>query len=341
MLKYIAKRLLRSLVTLAIVITIIFSLLRLMPIEGYFPNYDKLSPGQIQASLTSMGLLDPLPVQLWNFISGVFQGDLGTSLVYRVNVPITQIIAEKAPISIELGLLSVGLSLLVGIPLGVGMALASLARQKKGVPALVKRTPLRRCMDAVGMFFATIWEKIGTIFIVVIQAVPSAVYYLFIQLYGTDLFGLPTLFNKNNYATWILPVVSLALGNIAYYAMWLRRYMTDEINKDYVQLAKAKGVSSSGIMFRHVFRNAFVPMIQYLPGSILFTVMGSIYVESLYSIPGMGGLLVNVIQRQDNTMVQALVLIYSVISIVALILGDILMSIADPRIKLGKKEEAR
>ena len=113
MLKYIAKRLLRSLVTLAIVITIIFSLLRLMPIEGYFPNYDKLSPGQIQASLTSMGLLDPLPVQLWNFISGVFQGDLGTSLVYRVNVPITQIIAEKAPISIELGLLSVGLSLLV------------------------------------------------------------------------------------------------------------------------------------------------------------------------------------------------------------------------------------
>ena len=82
-------------------------------------------------------------------------------------------------------------------------------------------------------------------------------------------------------------------------------------------------------------------MIQYLPGSILFTMMGSIYVESLYSIPGMGGLLVNVIQRQDNTMVQALVLIYSVISIVALILGDILMSIADPRIKLGKKEEAR
>lgn len=191
------------------------------------------------------------------------------------------------------------------------------------------------------MFFATIWEKLGTIFIVVIQAVPAAVYYLFIQLYGTDLFGIPTLFNKNNYATWILPVVSLALGNIAYYAMWLRRYMTDEINKDYVQLARAKGVSSSGIMFRHVFRNAFVPMIQYLPGSILFTMMGSIYVESLYSIPGMGGLLVNVIQRQDNTMVQALVLIYSVISIVALILGDILMSIADPRIKLGKKEEAR
>lgn len=341
MLKYIAKRLLRSLVTLAIVITIIFSLLRLMPIEGYFPNYDKLSPGQIQASLTSMGLLDPLPVQLWNFISGVFQGDLGTSLIYRVNVPITQIIAEKAPISIELGLLSVGLSLLVGIPLGVGMALASLVKQKKGVPSLAKKTALRKCLDSVGMFFATIWEKLGTIFIVVIQAVPAAVYYLFIQLYGTDLFGIPTLFNKNNYATWILPVVSLALGNIAYYAMWLRRYMTDEINKDYVQLARAKGVSSSGIMFRHVFRNAFVPMIQYLPGSILFTMMGSIYVESLYSIPGMGGLLVNVIQRQDNTMVQALVLIYSVISILALILGDILMSIADPRIKLGKKEEAR
>ena len=77
-----------------------------------------------------------------------------------MNVPITQIIAEKAPISIELGLLSVGLSLVVGIPLGVGMALASLVKQKKGVPSLAKKTALGKCMDAVGMFFATIWEDV-------------------------------------------------------------------------------------------------------------------------------------------------------------------------------------
>lgn len=341
MIKYIVKRLLHSLVTLVIVITIIFSLLRMMPVEGYFSNYEKMSPAQIQTGLTNMGLLDPLPVQLGRFMGGLFQGDLGTSMKYRVNVPITQILGEKAPVSIQLGLLAVGLSLLIGLPLGVAMALSSLMKQKKGIPSLKKKTMLQRCMESVGMFFVTIWEKLGTIFIVVIQAVPAAVYYLFIQLYGTDQLGIPTLFSYDRPETWILPVISLSLGNIAYYAMWLRRYMTDEINKDYVQLARAKGVSSSGIMFRHVFRNAFVPLIQYLPGSILFTVMGSIYVESIYSIPGMGGLLVNVIQIQDNSMVQALVLIYSIISIIALILGDVLMSLADPRIKLGKKEEAR
>ena len=149
------------------------------------------------------------------------------------------------------------------------------------------------------------------------------------------------LFDASNWRCWVLPVLSLALGNIAYYAMWLRRYMVDESNKDYVKLARAKGVSSSNIMKNHILRNAIVPMVQYLPGSLLFTMCGSIYVESLYSIPGMGGLLVDVIKRQDNTMVQALVLIFAVIGILGLLLGDILMAIVDPRISFTKKEGSR
>lgn len=90
-------------------------------------------------------------------------------------------------------------------------------------------------------------------------------------------------------------------------------------------------------MARHVFPNAFVPLIQTIPSMILLTAMGSIYVESLYSVPGMGGLLVDVIQRQDNAMVQALVLIYASLSIVGLLLGDILMGICDPRITFTSK----
>ncbi len=123
--------------------------------------------------------------------------------------------------------------------------------------------------------------------------------------------------------------------------MWLRRYMVDELNKDYIRLARAKGVDSKSIMKNHVFRNAFVPMVQYLPTSLLYTIAGSIYIESLYSVPGMGGLLVNVIQRQDNNMVQALVLIYSAVGIVGLLLGDILMNLMDPRISFVKKGGAR
>ena len=123
--------------------------------------------------------------------------------------------------------------------------------------------------------------------------------------------------------------------------MWLRRYMVDEINKDYVKLARAKGVASSRITMRHVFRNAFVPMIQYIPSSLLFTISGSIYIESLYSVPGMGGLLVDVITRQDNTMVQTLVMIYATIGIVGMLLGDLLMAVIDPRISFARKEGVR
>ena len=149
------------------------------------------------------------------------------------------------------------------------------------------------------------------------------------------------LFDRNNWHNWILPVFSMSLGNIAYYAMWLRRYMVDEMNKDYVKLARAKGVENKKITMRHVFRNAFVPMVQYIPTSLMYTICGSIYIESLYSIPGMGGLLVDVINRQDNPMVQAIVMIYSCIGIIGLLLGDLLMTVIDPRITFAKKEGAR
>lgn len=149
------------------------------------------------------------------------------------------------------------------------------------------------------------------------------------------------LFDKSKPVSWILPVISMALGNIASYAMWMRRYMVDEMNRDYVKLARGKGVSENSIMINHVLRNAFVPMAQYLPASILYTIAGSIYIESLYSIPGMGGLLVEAIQRQDNTLVQGIVIIYSLLGIMGLVLGDIAMSIVDPRIRLVKSGGGR
>ena len=313
MLKYSLKRLSSSLLTLLIIVSVVFILLRQMPIEGYFDNFDKLDQASINAKLNQLGLNDPIPVQLWNFLKGVMNGDLGTSARYSVGAPITGLIAKKAPISIKLGVMSMALSLLMGIPLGTAMA-----RNK-------------------GKF----WDKIGTMYIVFINAVPAAVYYIFIQMYGTSALGISMLFDLNDPITWILPVFSMALGNTAYYAMWLRRYMVDEMNKDYVRLARAKGVSGQNIMMKHVLRNAFVPMIQYIPTSLLYTVCGSIYIESLYSIPGMGGLLVDVIGRQDNPMVQSIVIIYSCIGIVGLLLGDLLMGLIDPRISFTKKEGAR
>lgn len=184
-------------------------------------------------------------------------------------------------------------------------------------------------------------DKLGNAYIVFIQAVPNAVYFIFIQLYGSDLFGVSMLYKETEWTSLILPVISLALPSISSYAMWLRRYMVDETNKDYIKLARAKGVPNSTIWFRHVFRNSVVPMVNLIPGSILLTISGSIYVESLYSIPGMGGLLVDVIKRQDNNMVLALVVIFAVMSILGLLLGDLLMAVVDPRISFTKKEGSR
>lgn len=304
----------QSLITVLIVLTLVFLLMRLLPMEGYFGDgYDKLDFAQREAVLKSMGLLDPWYTQLMNFYISLSKGDLGTSITFRKNIPITEIIGPKIPYSFKFGMVAIALSLSLGLCLGVFQA-----REKD-----------------------KFIDRLGTGYIVFINAVPAAVYFLFLQLYVTEYTGLPVLFDKDKPISWILPAICMSLGGIAGYAMWIRRFMVDELNKDYIKLAKAKGMSSTAIMFKHVLRNAFVPMAQYLPTSLLMTIAGSIYIESLYSIPGMGGLLIDAISRQDNPLVQALVLIYSTIGIFGLFIGDMLMAFIDPRIRLVKGGGAR
>ena len=321
MIKYIFKRVGRSLLTLLLIIAAVFVLLRKMPIEGYFNNYEKMTPTQVRVGLANLGLDKPIPAQFTAFLKNMLKGDLGLSHKYRVNYPISSLIADKMPLSLKIGLMAMILGLFVGLSLGVLMARS--ARSKARIKLL---------------------DRAGTVIVVLVQAIPSAVYYLFIQIYGTELLGmffpLPTLFVRENLLTWVLPVFSLSLGTMAWSAMWIRRYMVDDSTKDYVQLARAKGVSAGKISM-HIFRNAFVPLTQGIPIMVLVTLMGSLYVESRYSIPGMGGLLVDVIKRQDNTVVQALVVIYSAVSILGLLIGDIVMALQDPRISLAKGGETR
>ena len=286
-----------------------------MPLEGYFPvNYDRLTELERNTILQHMGLLDPVPVQMFNFFKQVFtEFDFGTSIRYRINIPVIDIIREKAPISLQFGLSA----LLLGIP--IGWALGIMMARKKGGG----------------------WDKGGTFYIAMMNSVPAAVYIIVIQLYGSTLLGVPMLFDPDIPATRILPIFTLMLPVIASNAFWMRRFMVDEINKDYIKLAYAKGVPHTEVFFRHVFRNAVVPMTNTIPAAILFTIVGSIFVEGFFSIPGTGGLLIQVIQRQDNPLVQALVIIYSTLGIFGLLLGDLLMAFVDPRIKLHKKGDQR
>ena len=313
MLKNALKRIGRSMITIVIILTVLFAMLQVMPVEGYFNNYEKMSPQQIELGLRELGLTDPIYVQVFRFVKNLFTGDLGVSHRYRENVPITTILAEKIPYSLRFGLISMAVSLPLGMILGIAMAL-----NKGGI-----------------------LDKLGNGYIVVIQAVPNAIYFLLIQVYGSELLNCSMLYREGNPITVVLPILTLAMPSIASYGMWLRRYMVDETNKDYIKLARAKGVPNATIWFKHVFRNSIVPMVQTIPGSLLMTISGSIYTESLYSIPGMGGLLVDVIKRQDNNLVQVLVLLFACMGIVGLLLGDIAMTLVDPRISFTKKGGAR
>ncbi len=315
MVKYSIKRLLQSLVTVFIIITVVFLLLRLMPPTGYFADDEllKMTPEQINTQLKMMGLLDNPFVQLFRFYGQILTFNFGLSMKLAKNKPVTSIIGSKFPVSLAFGVVSLIISIILGVLLGVQQA------RKKG-----------KFSDAA-----------GTVYTIFVNSVPPLVTYALILAFGTRVLGLPSLYKKGNLISAILPVISMSLGSIAGYALWTRRYMVDELNKDYIKLARAKGLPYSTIMTKHVLRNAFVPLAQYLPASFLLTIGGSLLVERYYSIPGMGSLLVDAIQKQDNTVVQTCVLLYSILGIVGVFLGDILMMIIDPRISLDSKGGTR
>ncbi len=315
MLRYALGRLGRAAITLFLVLSIVFLLMRLMPVDTYFEGRsDTMSETIKENILRQLGLLDPWYVQLKNFwVKLLLHGDLGESIVIQKGVKCVDLMVPKAINSFRFGAIAMVFQLVLGYSMGVLMA-----RWK-------------------GKFF----DRLGNAYVLLINALPAAVYYLFIQLYLSTLLSLPMFYDKFDKSSMILPILCLALPGIASNAMWMRRYMVDQMNLDYIRLARAKGMTSSQVAFRHVMRNAFIPMAQSLPTTLLFTISGSLYVESLFSIPGMGGLLIISIQRQDNTMVQAMVLLYSVISVIGLLLGDIMMMLCDPRISLTKKGGSR
>jgi len=305
---YILKRLGQSLITVAIVVLSVFMLLRLMPTSGYFTREDYVNMDETArtAYLRTMGVLDNPMVQFGKFLKGLVQGDLGRSISIYPRTPVTAIIGEKAPYSIYFGLASIVISMSAGLGLGVLMA-----RRKDGLI-----------------------DSAGTIYVTIVRAIPSLIWLFLIQQFVSGLMGWPMVFYGDRPVSWILPTISFSLSGIAWYAIWLRRFMVDEENRDYVKFATAKGLPRKRVASGHIMRNALVPLVQYFPQQILLTIAGSLLIESIYSIPGMGGLLVNAIRQQDNPIVQSLVLLYAVLGVLGVFLGDLLMVFVDPRIKL-------
>jgi len=316
MLRYITKRLFQSLLTVLLVVAVVFLLLRLMPTDYYFTEEEqmKLTDEQKHDKLLAAGLLDHPFIQLGRYFMRLLQGDLGESRRIMFGKPVINLIGDKFAISMRLGLTALGISLVVGVVLGIFQA-----RFKDGL-----------------------FDNIGTAYTVFVNAVPGLVSYSLILIFGARVLGLPSMYSvRKPIDSSILPIVCLSIGSIAGYMLWMRRYMVDEVNKDYIRLAKLKGLSDGEVMFKHVMKNAFLPMAQFLPQSILTTVGGSLLIERFFAIPGMGPLLTDAISKYDTNLVQALIMLYASLGIFGLFLGDLFLGILDPRIQLTGKGGTR
>ena len=290
MFKYTIKRLLQSVVTVLIVVTIVFLLMRMLPTDYFFTEDQlmKFTPEQKEEQLQAAGLLDPMPKQLVRYYGQLLKFDFGESRRIQNGVDVVSVIGDKFTISMKLGCTALVISLFVGILIGI---IQTLNKDR-------------------------ILDHVGTAYTIFVNAVPSLVSYSLVLAFGSKVLGLPSLYSTRNPSeTSILPIVCLSLASIASYALWTRRYMVDELNKDYIKLARVKGTSSAGIMIKHVFKNAFVPLAQYVPASFLYTIGGSLLVERFFSVPGMGPLLTDAIVRYDVNVVQTLVVLYAVLGI--------------------------
>jgi len=217
---------------------------------------------------------------------------------------------SKMGYSFVIGIISVILAYVVALPLGVLMAL--------------KKDKLI--------------DKLGTFYIVFIMAVPSLGYIFIFRAIGNKL-GLPTTFNMEDPTTlmYILPIISLALPSIANLMKWLRRYMIDQMNSDYVKFARSGGLSEGEIFRKHILKNAIIPIVHGIPASVLFALTGAIITERVYVVPGVGNILTKAINAYDNGVIVGVTLFYAILSVAALILGDVLMTLMDPRISFTTK----
>lgn len=306
--RYIIKRVLISLFTLLAITLVLFSLLQLMPGSPF--NDEKLKEDQRAALNAKYGLDQPLYVQFGRYVFNLVQGDFGVSYNISKNTPISQLVQTRLPVSIKIGGMAVGLGALVGLLLGI-------------IAALNHNTWL---------------DSLCTIISVLGVSVPSYVFALALSYtLGFKLTWLPMLYNiKAPFVSSIMPGIALSMFTLASIARFTRNEMLEVMSSEYMLLAESKGISGAPLIVRHALRNALIPIITVLAPLIVDLMTGSLVVEKIFSIPGVGSLLVTAIQSNDYNVVIALSFIYSAMYIGIMLAVDILYGIIDPRIRLAK-----
>jgi oligopeptide transport system permease protein len=307
--RYVLKRLLISIGTLFAVILILFTLLQYMPGSPF--NDEKLSVEQRASLYEKYGLDQPVVVQFFKYVSHMLQGDFGVSYTISKNTPISQLLQTRLPVSLRIGGQAVLLGAVIGLLLGIIAAI----------------------------WHGTLWDTIATIVSVIGVSVPSYVFALGLAyLFGYELNWFPLLYQADApFDSSVLPSIALCMFTIASIARFTRSEMLEVLGSDYILLAESKGVYGPALILRHVLRNALIPIVTVLAPLIVGLMTGSLVVEKIFSIPGIGSLLVTAIQSNDYNVVIVLSFIYSAMYIGIMLVVDILYGLIDPRIRLSKE----
>lgn len=298
-------RLLAAVPTLLLVVVIAFTMVRLAP-GGPFDDERALPPA-VEANIAAAYHLDePLPQQLWRYLSALLQGDLGPSFRYR-DYSVAELIAAAFPVSLRLGGLAMLLALVVGVGAGIAAALARGRRRD-------------RLLSALAMSGISVPVFVFAPLLVLVFAV-----------YGGWLPAGWT--GGSGAARYVLPVLALALPQIAYIMRLTRASMIDVLKSDFIRTARAQGLSQRSIVRIHAFKPALLPLLSYMGPAIAGVLTGSVVVEEIFGIPGLGQLFVRGALNRDYTLVLGIVIFYAALVIVLNLLVDIFYGFLDPRIR--------
>lgn len=314
---YFGKRLLIMLFTLYIIATATFFLLAATPGDALSARVERLPDHVAERLYEKYGLNKPVMERYVTTMSGILKGDFGESIIYQGQT-VPNIIKEKGPISARLGIQQMLLGVAVGMLLGIWAAV------KKG----------------------TMVDYMVVALSILLISVPNLVFALGLQqIFAGNLGWFPVIGwpTKNIwFGGWeytVLPTLAGCFGYIASYARLLKASMLDVMNQDYILTAESKGLSRFEVVRYHVLRNSFIPIVTNLPMSVAMCITGSFFIESVFSIPGLGLYYVTAVASQDVTIVMGETVILSAIYIAVVFITDILYTVVDPRIRIagGKK----
>lgn len=309
--KFFLKRVMFMLITLWLITTITFFLMKLLPGSPY-ANQEKLSPEQIQILNEQAGLDKPVIQQYGIYMGNIAKGDFGTSFQFK-NQPVSKLLKERIGPSVQLGIQAIIFGTLVGIVLGA-------------IAAMKQNTWI---------------DTLATLVAILGRSIPNFVFAVLLQyIFAIKLGVLPIAKWDQGFISTILPTLALSMSPLADSARFIRTEMVEVLSSDYIELARAKGLSRMQVVFRHGLRNSLIPLITLLGPLAVALMTGSLVVENIFAIPGIGEQFVKSIMTNDYPTIMAVTILFSTMLVVVILIVDLLYGIVDPRIRVagGGKE---